>query len=83
VKRLTLEGISHREVCAVDVGDLLNWVALYFASLPRDARAVSLAAIGLALTLLAVPRFQERFPTALMFMGLAVGCFWMAIAAFM
>jgi len=53
----------------VDVGDAVNRFALYFASLPREARAV--------------PRFEERFLTALMFMGLAVGCFWMAITAFM
>jgi hypothetical protein len=70
-------------VCVVDVGDVVNRFALYFASLPRDVRVTVFVAIGLALTLLAVPRFQERFPTALMFMGLAVGCFWMAIAAFM
>jgi hypothetical protein len=67
----------------VDVGDAVNRFALYFASLPREARAVAPAAIGLALTLFAVPRFEERFLTALMFMGLAVGCFWMAITAFM
>jgi len=70
-------------VYSVDVGDVTNRFAVYFASLPRGARVAVFVVIGLALTLLAVPRFQERFATALMFIALAVGCFWMAMAAFM
>jgi hypothetical protein len=67
----------------LNVLDLRDWFELYFASLPRDARIAVLVVVGLALTLLAVPRFQERFPTALLFLGLAVIFFWKVIAMFM
>jgi hypothetical protein len=67
----------------LNVPDVIGRVELYFASLPRDARMAVLVVLGLALTLLAVPRFQERFPTALLFISLAVFFFWQAIAIFM
>ena len=63
--------------------ELIDRFALYFASLSLEVRVAVLVAVGLALTFLAVPRFQERFLTALLFMGLAVVSFWMAVAAFM
>ena len=64
-----------------DVADLVARVNLYLAGLPRNWRIALYLVAGLCLTSLAAPRFQEKVFTALLFMGLAVFFFWMAIGA--
>jgi len=65
-----------------EAADLLHRINVYLAGLPRNWRVALFAAAGISLTLLAVPRFQEKIFTALLFMGLAVFFFWMAIGSF-
>ena len=67
----------------MQVRDVLHRYALYFASLALWMRLATLVGVGLLLLALAVPRFENEFPTALLFMLLAVLLFWMAIAAVM
>ncbi len=67
----------------MDAAELQDKLTLYLASVPLEARAALFVIAGFSLTLLAIPRFQERFLTALLFMALAVFFFWMAIGAFM
>ncbi len=65
-----------------DAADLVDRINVYLAGLPRNWRVALFVVAGLSLTLLAVPRFQEKLFTALLFMALAVFFFWMAIATF-
>jgi hypothetical protein len=66
----------------VDAADLVNRINVYLAGLPRNWRLALFAIAGVSLMLLAVPRFQEKMFTALLFMALAVFFFWMAIGSF-
>jgi hypothetical protein len=63
--------------------ELLNRFSLYFFGLPRNVRVAVLALFGLVFTFLAVPKFEEEFSTALVYMVLAVVLFWIAISEFM
>jgi hypothetical protein len=63
--------------------DILHRLALYFANLPLWMRLATLVGVGLALLALAVRRFEYEFPTALLYLLLAVMLFWMAIASVM
>lgn len=65
------------------VSDLLERFSLFFYGLPRDLRVAVLVFFALTLTVLAVPRFEEEFSTALIYMVLAVVLFWFAILEFM
>jgi hypothetical protein len=65
------------------LGDLVDRLTALFWELPRGARVASLALIGVVLTVLAVPKFEEELLTAIFYMVLAVVFFWMAIAPFM
>ena len=65
-----------------DAADLVNRINVYLARLPRNWRLALFAIAGISLTLLAVPRFQDKMFTALLFMALAVFFFWMAISSF-
>jgi hypothetical protein len=65
-----------------DAADLANRINVYLAGLPRNWRVALFVIAGVSLTMLAVPRFQERMFTALLFMSLAVFFFWMAIGSF-
>ena len=63
--------------------ELLNRFSLYFYGLPREVRVAVLVFFGLALTFLAVPRFEDEFSTAFVYTVLAVVLFWVAILEFM
>jgi hypothetical protein len=65
-----------------DAADLVNRINVYLAGLPRNWRVALFGIAGVTLTALAVPRFQEKMFTALLFMLLAVFFFWMAIGSF-
>ena len=65
------------------LGDLVERLTTFFWELPRGARVASFALVGVILTVLAVPKFEEELLTALFYMVLAVVFFWMAIAPFM
>jgi hypothetical protein len=65
-----------------DAADLVFRINLYLAGLPRNWRVALFAVAGVSLTLLALPRFEEKMFIALLFMTLAVFFFWMAIGAF-
>jgi hypothetical protein len=67
----------------VQTPDLLHRLALYFANLPFWMRLAALVGVGLALLALAVPRLEYEFPTALLYLLLAVMRFWVAIASVM
>jgi hypothetical protein len=67
----------------VHVLDLLDRFTLYVGSFPLWLRLATFVSVGLSLLALAVPRFQYEFPTALLYMLLAVLLFWMAIVAVM
>jgi len=67
----------------MQVPDVLHRLALYFANLPLWLRLATFVGVGLGLLALAVPRFEYEFPTALLYMLLAVVLFWMAILAVM
>ena len=67
----------------MQVSDVFPRLAYDFASLPLWTRLATLVGVGLLLLALAVPRFEYEFPSALLFMLLAVLLFWMAIAAVM
>ena len=60
----------------------LSRFAPRLGGLTREARVALFVTVGLSLSLLAVPRFQERFPTAYRFMPL-IFLLWVAIAVFL
>ena len=51
-----------------DAADLVDRINVYLAGLPRNWRVALFVVAGLSLTLLAVPRFEEKLFTALLFM---------------
>jgi hypothetical protein len=63
--------------------ELLSRFSDYFYGLPRNVRVSVLVFFALALTLLAVPKFDEELSTALVYMILAVVLFWAALSEFM
>jgi hypothetical protein len=65
------------------LGDLFVRFTQFFWDLPRGARVATFAFLGLTLTVLAIPRFDEELPMALVYIALAVFFFWMAIAPYM
>ena len=66
----------------MDVPGMLHGLADEFASLPRGVRSSVCALGGLILTYFAIPLFEDEILMALVYMGLAVVLFWMAIAPF-
>ena len=60
-------------------GDLSSW----FWGLPTGARIGIFVVLGVTLTIMAIPRFEDEFLTALVYMALAVCFFWLAITPFM
>jgi hypothetical protein len=66
----------------VDVLEPLSRFAPRLVGLTREARVPLFVTVGFSLSLLAVPRFQEKFPTAYRFMPL-VFLLWVAIALFL
>ena len=62
--------------------DPLSRFAPRLVGLTREARIPLFVTVGLSLSLLAVPRFQDRFPKAQRFMPL-IFLLWVAIAVFL
>lgn len=65
------------------IGNLLDRFTTFFWELPRGIRVATFVVLGVTLTGLAVPKFEDDFVFALFYMALAVFFFWMAIAPFM
>ena len=61
----------------------LDRFTTFFWELPRWAHVATFVLLGITLTGLAVPRFEDELITGLFFMALAVVFFWMAITLFM
>jgi len=64
------------------ISDFLDRFTTFFWELPHGVRVATFVLLGIILTGLAVPKFEEDVVIALLYMALAVFFFWMAITLF-
>jgi hypothetical protein len=62
---------------------LFDRFTTFFWELPRGAHVATFVVLGITLTGLAVPKFEDEIVTGIFYMALAVFFFWWAITLFM